>query len=101
MPVKIAAAPGEASAAGEGAIDRILSARAPAAQWQRLIRPMSLRWGKRAWQFQMMRAILSCGGDVGLLAAIASTSALMTDAVPWSGLWEGRGQGFGGDPHGR
>ena len=44
-----------------------------------------------------------CGDfdDVGLLAAIASTSALTADAVPWSSLREGRGQGYGGDPRGR
>ena len=39
-------------------------------------------------------------GDVGRLVAIASTSALKADAVPWSGLQEGRGQGFGGGTHG-
>ena len=47
------------------------------------------------WQLQMMREILSWGDDVGLLEAIASTSALTADAVPWSGLWDGRGRGFG------
>ena len=73
----------------------------PATQWRRLIRPLSLRWGKRAWQLQMMRAIFSWVDDVGLLAANASTSALTADAVPWSGLREGRGRGFGGDPCGR
>ena len=54
-----------------------------------------------AWKWQTMRAILSWGGDVGLLAAIATTSVLTTDAVPWSGLREEMGKGFGGDPHGR
>ena len=44
---------------------------------------------------------MSWGDDVGLLAVIAPTSALTADAVPWSGLREGRGRGFGGDPHGR
>ena len=39
--------------------------------------------------------------DVGLLAAIASALALTADTMPWSGLQEGRGRGFGGDPHGR
>ena len=73
----------------------------PATQWRRLIRPLSLRWGKRSWQLQRMRAIFSWWGDVGLLAAIASTSVLTADAVPWSDLREGRGRGFGGDPHGR
>ena len=44
-----------------------------------------------------------CGDfdDVGMLAVIASTSALTADAVPWSGLWEGKGRGFGDDPRGR
>ena len=28
-------------------------------------------------------------------------SVLTADAVPWAGLQEGRGRGFGGDPHGR
>ena len=48
-------------------------------------------------------AILSWGGggDIGLLAAIASTLALTDDAVLWSGLREVRGHGFGGDPHSR
>ena len=41
------------------------------------------------------------GGDVGLLAAISSTSALTADDVPWSGLHDGRGSGLGDDPHGR
>ena len=36
-----------------------------------------------ARQLQMMRTNLSWGGDVGLLAAIASTSALTADALPW------------------
>ena len=48
--------------------------------------------------------LLGCVGgfdDVGLLAAIASTSALTADAVPWLGIWGGRGCGFGGDPCGR
>ena len=48
-----------------------------------------------------MREIFSWGGYVGLLEAITATSALTDDAVLWSSLWEGRGQGFGGDPHGR
>ena len=44
-----------------------------------------------------------CGGfdDVELLSDIASTSALTSDAVLWSGPQQGRGKGFGGDPHGR
>ena len=36
-----------------------------------------------------------------MLAAIVSTLALTADAVPWSGLREGRGREFGGDPCGR
>ena len=28
-------------------------------------------------------------------------SVLTADAVPWAGLQEVRGRGFGGDPHGR
>ena len=44
---------------------------------------------------QKMREILWLGGDVGLMAAIASTLALTADVVPWSGLQEGRGMGFG------
>ena len=35
------------------------------------------------------------------MTKIASTLALTADTVQWSGLREGRGQGFGGDPHGR
>ena len=54
-----------------------------------------------AWQLQRMRAILSWGDDIGLLTAIASTLALKADDVPCSGLREGKGWGFGGDPHGR
>ena len=46
-----------------------------------------------------MRLIFSWGVDIGLLAAIASTSVLTADSVPWSGIQEGRG--FRGDPHGR
>ena len=46
-----------------------------------------------------MREILSWDGDVGLMAAIASVSVLTADNVPWSDLREGRGWGFGGDPH--
>ena len=41
------------------------------------------------------------GGDVGPLAAIVSTLALMDDDVLWSGLQEGKGRGFQGDSHGR
>ena len=41
------------------------------------------------------------GGDVGLLAAIASMSTLTYYAVLWSGIQEERGQGFGVDPHRR
>ena len=44
--------------------------------------------------------ILSWGCEIGLLAAIASTLALTSDAVSWSGLREVRGELFGGDPHG-
>ena len=39
-----------------------------------------------------------CGGgfdDIGMLEAIASTSALMDDDVPWSGLQGERGGGSG------
>ena len=41
-----------------------------------------------------------CGyfDDVGMLAAITSTSEITADAVPWSGLQEGRERGLGGDP---
>ena len=46
-----------------------------------------------------MKTILLWGGDIGLMASIASTFALTADAVPWSGLRGGRGKGFGGDPH--
>ena len=35
-----------------------------------------------AWQLQMMTEILSWGGDIGLLAAIASRSVLTADAIP-------------------
>ena len=66
-----------------------------ATHWRRLIRPLSFQWEKRAWQLQMMRWGFSWGGDVGLLAANESTLALMLDAVPWSGLQEGRGGGSG------
>ena len=54
-----------------------------------------------------MREVVSCVcvcvdfDDLGLLAEIASMLALMADAVPWSGLREGRGRGFGGDTPGR
>ena len=48
-----------------------------------------------------MKEYFCGGGDVGLLAAIESTSALTVDAVTWSGIREVREQGFGGDPHGR
>ena len=40
-------------------------------------------------------------GDVGIMTAIESTLELTDDAVPWSGLREGRGRGFRGDPRGR
>ena len=39
--------------------------------------------------------------DLGLLAAIASPSVLTDDNLLCSGLREGRGRGFGGDPCGR
>ena len=45
--------------------------------------------------------IISWGGDVGMLVSIASMSELTADAMPWSGIWEGRGRGVWGDPHSR
>ena len=47
-----------------------------------------------------MRAIFLWGGDIGLLAEIASTPSLTADAVTCSSLQEERGRGFGGDTHG-
>ena len=41
------------------------------------------------------------GGDIGMMAAIASTYVLTTNAVPWSDLQDGRGWWFGDDPHSR
>ena len=39
------------------------------------------------------------GGDIVLMADIASTLALTADAMQWSGIREGRGWGFGGYSH--